>query len=75
MDVKIPEGLWADDNEGIISTWLYADGDQIAEGAVVAELMVEKVTHDLVAEGSGILKICVSEESPVKPGMIVAKLK
>lgn len=73
-DVTIPSGLWDEDREAAISAWLYDDGDVVAEGAVIAEIMVEKTSHDLVAPVAGRLERLVEPEQPLAAGQIVARL-
>ena len=73
-DVTVPEGLWSDSDEAAISAWLYADGDQVSEGAVIAEIMVEKSSFELLAPASGALHILVAAETPVAAGEVVARV-
>ena len=42
--------------EGHLVTWLKKEGDEIAEGDVLAEVETDKATMELVARGSGILR-------------------
>lgn len=72
--VKIPDDLWDDDSEGAISAWLYDDGDQVEAGAVIAELMNEKVSSELLAPTSGALVIMTPAEEPVRKGQVVARI-
>lgn len=73
-DITIPEDLWDDDSEGSISSWLFSDGDEVAEGDLIAEVMNEKVTNELLAPASGKLEILVAAEQPVSKGQVVAKI-
>jgi len=73
-DVVIPSGLWSADDEAAISAWLYADGDAVAEGAIIAEIMVEKSSFELIAPVSGILRIEVAAETPVRAGALAARI-
>lgn len=66
--ILIPPGLWDDDSPGVISTWLFDDGDTVTEGAVVAELMNEKVGFEITAPASGRLSIEVPAEAEVALG-------
>jgi pyruvate/2-oxoglutarate dehydrogenase complex dihydrolipoamide acyltransferase (E2) component len=72
-EVRIPADLWdEDDKTGSIVLWLYADGAQVKQGDVIAELLVEKVTLELEAPASGTLHIRVEPEVVVNKGDIVA---
>lgn len=73
-DLIIPADLWDGEAQGVISAWLYADGDAVPAGAVVAEVMVEKVSHDLVAPVGGVLSVLMSEETPFDRGALVGRL-
>ncbi|MBP7334849.1 lipoyl domain-containing protein [Niveispirillum sp.] len=66
--ILIPATLWDDDSPGVISTWLFDDGDTVSEGAVVAELMNEKVGFEITAPVSGTLIIEVAAETEVMRG-------
>jgi pyruvate/2-oxoglutarate dehydrogenase complex dihydrolipoamide acyltransferase (E2) component len=74
VDIIIPADLWDGDVQGIISAWLYTDGDLVPAGAVIAEVMVEKVSHDLVTPAMGNLTILVPAEQPLDRGAIVGRV-
>lgn len=73
-DVTIPTGLWNADDEAAISAWLYADGDAVAEGAIIAEIMVEKSSYELIAAATGTLQILIAAEVPVRAGAVAARI-
>jgi pyruvate/2-oxoglutarate dehydrogenase complex dihydrolipoamide acyltransferase (E2) component len=73
-DITVPAGLWNDGDEAAISAWLYADGDAVAEGAVIAEIMVEKSSFELTAPASGTLHIDVPAETAVAAGEVVGRI-
>lgn len=73
-EVRVPEDLWDDDSEGAISAWLYNDGDRVDAGAVIAEVMNEKVASELLAPVSGALAILTAAEAPVRKGQVVARI-
>lgn len=73
-DVTVPAGLWDENDEAAISAWLYPDGDVVAEGAVIAEVMVEKSSFEILAPSSGILRILAAAETTVRAGEIVARI-
>jgi pyruvate/2-oxoglutarate dehydrogenase complex dihydrolipoamide acyltransferase (E2) component len=54
---------------GAVGTWLVGEGDEVKAGAVIAEIVTEKITYDLEAETAGVvLKILVEEEVEVPVG-------
>ena len=73
-EVRVPDDLWDDDSEGAISAWLYDDGDRVEVGAVIAEVMNEKVASELLAPVSGALAILTAAETPVRKGQVVARI-
>lgn len=72
--VLVPSDQWADDEEAAISTWLYADGDPVQSGAIIAEIMVGKATFELFAPDSGVLRILVAPEIVVAKGQLVGRI-
>jgi pyruvate/2-oxoglutarate dehydrogenase complex dihydrolipoamide acyltransferase (E2) component len=74
--VTIPQDLWdEDDKTGSIVVWLYKDGASVKEGDLIAEVLVEKVTLELVAPASGTLRIKVEPEVVVNKGDEVAVIE
>ncbi len=74
-EVYVPEGLWDEDQEGTIGTWYYQSGEQVSEGQVIAEILTEKVAHDVAAPASGTLQILLPEEQPVNTGEPIARIR
>ena len=74
--VAIPKDLWEPhgDEEAILVGWLARDGAVVAEGAVIAEIMVDKVTVDVTAPASGRLAIVTPAEARVHLGDVIAKI-
>ena len=66
--VKIPTDLWEEDTEAAITTWLVSDGGAVSEGQLIAEIMVEKVQHEVRAPASGTIKISQPAEAVVAKG-------
>lgn len=73
-DVIIPTGLWNETDEAAISAWFYGTGDLVSQDAVIAEIMVEKASFELLAPASGQLHIAVAAEVPVAAGDVVARI-
>jgi pyruvate/2-oxoglutarate dehydrogenase complex dihydrolipoamide acyltransferase (E2) component len=54
---------------GAVGTWLVGEGDEVKVGAVIAEIVTEKITYDLETEAAGVvLKILLEEEVEVPVG-------
>lgn len=70
-DIIIPNDLWEEDSEAVITTWLASDGATVLQGALIAEIMVEKVQHEIFAPATGTLAIlCQTDEVVAKGGVI-----
>ena len=54
---------------GAVGTWLVSEGDEVKAGQVIAEIVTEKITYELEAEGAGtVFKILLEEEVEVPVG-------
>lgn len=74
-DIQIEPDLWEEDVEGVITAWLFSDGETVSAGTVVAELMVEKIQHELASPVGGILRVLVEAEQPICKGDVVARVE
>ena len=74
-DITVPEDLWDTDDEGVIFSWVYADGAVVEQGKLVAELTVEKAQLELNAPASGRLRILVPAETVVRKGTVIGKIE
>ena len=73
--VAVPKDLWEEDLPGIVSAWLFENGEPVQEGDLIAELMVEKTSYDLLAPRAGRLKILVQPEVPFQRGDVIASIE
>lgn len=73
-EVVVPEGLWDEGQEGVIGTWYYNQGETVARGQVLAEILTEKVSHDIESPADGVLEILVPEEGAVSFGQAIARI-
>jgi pyruvate/2-oxoglutarate dehydrogenase complex dihydrolipoamide acyltransferase (E2) component len=74
-DITVPEDLWDTDDEGVIFSWVYADGAIVEQGKLVAELTVEKAQLELNAPASGRLKILAPAETVVRKGAVIGRIE
>jgi len=59
--------------EGQLVRWLRAEGDEVSNGDVIAEIETDKATMELVARGDGVLrKIFLSEGGTAAVGSVIA---
>jgi pyruvate/2-oxoglutarate dehydrogenase complex dihydrolipoamide acyltransferase (E2) component len=73
--ITVPEDLWDTDDEGVIFSWVYADGAIVEQGRLVAELTVEKAQLELNAPASGRLKILAPAETVVRKGTVIGRIE
>jgi pyruvate/2-oxoglutarate dehydrogenase complex dihydrolipoamide acyltransferase (E2) component len=74
IPVVIPPDLWEGDVEGAVSAWLFAEGDAVRTGDLIAEVMVENTSYDVTAPADGMLRIRIPAETPFKRGAIIAAI-
>lgn len=76
IEVCVPEGVVNGDlSEAVISAWLYDDGAVVSKGAVIGQIMVEKVEFEIASPGDGILEIVREpEDGTVKTGDLIARI-
>lgn len=72
--IIIEQDLWDEDQEGVITAWLFDDGDQISTGDVVADVMVEKVQHEVLSSGTGTLEILKEVEQVINKGDAIGEV-
>ena len=60
--------------EGVLATWFVSDGDQVASGQLLGEVMVEKASGDVVAPAAGRVRLLVGEDQTVRQGDVIARV-
>ena len=74
-EVRVPLDMWAeDDTTGTVVVWLFADGAAVNKGDLIAEILVEKATMELLAPATGTLLINVEPETVIDRGQLVASI-
>ena len=73
-EVKIP-AVGESITSGLISTWHKQDGDAVSAGDVLLTLETDKVSTEITAEKSGVLRIKAAEGQEVKIGEVVALIE
>lgn len=76
MVVRITlDKLYPDMKEATVGHWLKSEGEPVAEGEPLVELITDKITFELESTGSGLLRqACFREKSVVPPGCTLAVL-
>ena len=63
-----PEG------EGVLATWFVDEGATVADGDLIAEVMVGKVTGEVRASAGGAIHLTVQEEDVVRQRSVIATI-
>ncbi len=61
--------------EGVVGTWFALDGEHVAAGQLIAEVQVDKVSADVEAPASGVLRHRVAEEAVSNQGAVIAVIE
>ncbi len=74
LEVRIPS-VGESISSGLLAQWHHQDGDRVKSGDVLLTLETDKVSSEITAEGSGVLKIEVPEGEEVEIGAVVARIE
>ena len=75
-DIPLPQlSAKEADAEGVVSTWFVADGDQVTEGQLVGEVMVDKVSGEVTAPATGRIRLLCAEEEVRRQGQPIARIE
>ena len=58
--------------EGVLATWFVSDGDQVASGQLLGEVMVDKVSAEVAAPATGHVHLLLAEEQTARQGDVIA---
>jgi pyruvate/2-oxoglutarate dehydrogenase complex dihydrolipoamide acyltransferase (E2) component len=61
--------------EGVLSTWFVADGDEVADGQLIGEVMVDKVAGEVIAPTAGRVHLLIAEEAAAHQGEVIATVE
>ena len=61
--------------EGVVGTWFALDGETVSEGQLIAEVQVDKVSADVHAPATGVLRHRVAEEAATHQGAVIAHIE
>lgn len=73
--VIVPRDLWDGDSKAVIACWLFDDGARVDEGALVAEVMMEKTQYEIRAPAPGVLRIKARMQAIVEKGAVIGVLE
>lgn len=61
--------------EGVLATWFVATGERVAEGALIAEVAVDKVDMEITAPAAGVITVLVKEGDTATQGTLIARIE
>ena len=62
------------DGEGVLATWFVDEGATVADGDLIAEVMVGKVTGEVRAPAGGAIHLTVQEEDVARQRSVIATI-
>ena len=62
------------DGEGVLATWFVDDGATVADGDLIGEVMVGKVTSEVHAPVGGMIHLKVHEDDVVRQRSVIATI-
>lgn len=75
-DVRFPQlSQEQPDAEGVLATWFVGDGDQVASGQLLGEVIVEKVSGEVLAPAAGRVRLLVAEDQTARQGVVIARVE
>jgi pyruvate/2-oxoglutarate dehydrogenase complex dihydrolipoamide acyltransferase (E2) component len=74
-DVRFPQLSEEPDAEGVLATWFVSDGDQVTSGQLLGEVMVEKVSGEVLAPAAGRVRLLVAEDQAARQGVAIARVE
>lgn len=75
-DVRFPQLSEEEpDAEGVLATWFVSDGDQVTSGQLLGEVMVEKVSGEVLAPAAGRVRLLVAEDQAARQGVVIARVE
>ncbi len=74
IEIKIP-AVGESVTEAILAEWIKQDGDTVTKDEAVLVIETDKVTLEVVAEASGVLRILVPADETVQIGAVVGTIE
>ena len=60
---------------GVLATWYVADGDEVKEAHLLAEVAIDKVDAEIYAPAAGTVRLRVEEGEEVAQGAVIAVIE
>lgn len=63
------------DAEGVVTTWFVQEGQLVAEGELLAEVQVDKVSMEVPSPQAGVVHLLAAEDDVVTQGSVIATIE
>ncbi len=73
-EIIIAEDLWEEDTEAVVTSWLVSSGSTVEQGDLIAEIMTDKIQHEIEAPASGTLTITSDVDAVVNKGDVIGTI-
>ena len=75
--IRVDEDLWAAvvAPEGTLEWWFRSEGERVAVGDKLAEVMIEGARHEVVSPRSGCLNMLMLTGSVLDPGCVIGQIE
>lgn len=73
-DITVPQDMWEDDSQAVVTAWLVDDGAQVQEGDLLAEIMVAKAQYEITAAAAGKVSISKQIDDVVSKGDVIGTI-
>lgn len=74
VEVTVPTDQWEDDTDAVVTQWFASEGATVQEGALIGEIMVEKVQIEIHAPATGVMEIVVPIDGICRKGDVLARI-
>lgn len=74
-NIVVPEDLWEENDEAVLTNWLVSDGATIEADTLVAEIMTAKVQYEIYAPTSGTVRISEEVDAVLMKGAVIGTIE
>lgn len=75
VDVIVPNDLWEEDEDAVVMAWFTASKALVRKGDLIAEIMVAKTQHEIVAPADGVITILKDIDEVVSKGTVIGSIE
>jgi pyruvate/2-oxoglutarate dehydrogenase complex dihydrolipoamide acyltransferase (E2) component len=72
--IRVEDIFWEGNAAGVIGTWYVSDGESVAQGALVVDVMYEKAQIGLESPATGRIHILLPAGAEIHKGDVIATI-